>query len=95
MSEATTRVDVPPVSEHALDRWDERSNPSSVAPETAWRHGQRVAPTGPFRNVDELRYHRETGTLLLSNGLSLSTVYAVDELDDRQRGAVEHALEES
>lgn len=95
MSAETATSDVPIVSEHAHDRWDERTNPTSVAPETAWLHAQRVAADGPFLNVDELRYHRATRTLLLYDSPTITTVYSVDNLTDRAHAAVEHALEDT
>jgi|AntRauTorckE6833_2_1112554.scaffolds.fasta_scaffold04487_6 hypothetical protein len=94
MSVQTVNEETILVSEHALDRWDERTDPTSVAPETAWKHGQRVAVTAPFQAVDEVRYHRASGTLLLYRAPTINTVYDVDELSGRAYHAVKHALPE-
>ena len=85
-------VDVPPVSEHAADRWDERTDPRSVAPETAWEHAQRLCGAGPIVHVSEVRFHHGTGTLLLYEPPSITTVLAIDEASDELYHAIKHAL---
>lgn len=88
---ATAATDAPPVSHHAAQRWDQRTAPDSVAPETAWAHGQRINTDRTFR-ASEVRYHRPTGTLLLHKPPSIMTVLTVEDMTDRQYHAVKHAL---
>lgn len=83
----------PILTRHAGDQWDTRTQDDSVAPETAWDHGQRIQAGAPFHGVDEVRYHRATGTLLLRKASTLMTVYDVDELQPDAYHAVKHALE--
>jgi hypothetical protein len=87
-----TTVDTatPPVTEHAANRWGERTHPASVAPETAWRRGQRVAAAERPTGTDEARYHAPTGTLLLRRGVSIVTV--LDATDDDLRRDVRQAV---
>ena len=86
---AQTRA--PPVTWHAGDRWDDRTDADSVAPETAWAHGQRIDAGGPLRNVD-VRLHRDSGTLLLRKGGVIVSIYALDDLQPAVYRAVKHAL---
>ena len=79
----------PHVTDHAADQWDERTDPRSVAPETAWAHAQRhdgasISLHGP----DEVRYHCPTRTLLLRVGHAIVTVYPETFLDEPARRVV-------
>lgn len=92
---SSTFADDPIVTDHALGQWDERSPDDSVAPETAWQQAQKVVPrAGAFYEVDEVRHHRASGTLLLRRGLVLKTVYTTDDLSDEVYHAVKHAIPE-
>lgn len=52
------------VSEHAAERWDERTAPDSVAPETAWMSSERRTDIEGTHGFDEARLHRPTGVVL-------------------------------
>ena len=67
---------------HALDRWDERTNPGSVSPETAWAHSQRHDGATAACGVPEVRLHPPTGALLLRDGFRIVTVLTEDEIRD-------------
>lgn len=68
------------VSEHAADRWDQRTPPTSIAPETAWGEALPVGVSSPrYRNLDEIRYHTATETLLFRDATRIVTVYERDE----------------
>lgn len=66
----------PTLSPHAADRWDERTAPDSVAPETAWHHAERRSDLERPCRADEVRLHRPTGTILVRDGLDIVTVMA-------------------
>lgn len=73
-------VDDVVVSDHAADRWDQRTPPTSVAPETAWTEALPVGSTPTkVRNMDEIRYHTPTETLLFRAATRIVTVYERDE----------------
>lgn len=95
MSADTDTSDVPPVSEHARDRWHERTDASAPEPTTAWRHTQRISVSHPSIYAEEVRLHRPTGTLLLYTPPSITTVLTVDEASDDQYHAIKHALPET
>lgn len=66
------------LTRHASQRWDARTAPDSVAPETAWREAWPVAIDAPaYRHMDEIRFHNPTGTALLASLGSLVTVIDV------------------
>jgi len=67
------------VSKHAADRWDERTPPDSVAPETAWRCSERRADLTLDTGLDEVRLHRETHVLLGRNGAVIVTALPMDD----------------
>ncbi|QLH81015.1 hypothetical protein [Halosimplex pelagicum] len=91
MSRATAAdTGTPPVTEHAADRWDARTDPASVAPETAWRHAQRVRAAERPTGTDEVRFHAPSGALLLRCGTSIVTV--LDATDDDPRRDVQQAV---
>ena len=92
MSTGVQQADVPPVTKHAADRWDQRTAPDSVAPETAWEHAQRITVPGPVVRADEVRLHGDTGALLLRRGPCIATVLTVTEASDELSHAIEHAL---
>lgn len=87
----TADTATPPVTEHAANRWDERTDSASVAPETAWCHGQRVRSAERPTGTDEVRYHAATGTLLLRCGRCIATV--LDVTDDKLRRDVHRTVE--
>jgi|GEM_PF-1674436 len=88
---ATTRTTgAPPVTEHAANRWDTRTDPASVAPETAWAHAQRVRAAERPTGTDEVRFHAPSGALLLRCGTSIVTV--LDATDDNLRRDVQQAV---
>jgi len=65
------------LSDHAVFRWDERTPADSVAPETAWAHGQRITDLERVTGADECRYHRPTETVLLRRDRTIVTVLLV------------------
>lgn len=76
----------PLVTAHAAQRWDERTPAAAVAPETAWRHGQRIRAAERPTGMDECRLHHPTRTLLLRQGLRIVTVLSSAEYtEDMQR----------
>jgi hypothetical protein len=96
-AEAFTDLDLPVVTDHAADAWNDRTPHDSVAPETAWDDAE---PDGVTDNaiaayiethtgVAEARYHRPTGTALLRRGPCIVTV--LPSTDSRVSAAVMHA----
>jgi hypothetical protein len=83
----------PFVTDHAATRWDERTAPDSVSPETAWQAGQRV--TGPEipTGTDECRVHQTTRTVLLRCNGRIVTVLSERELDEDVQRDVAPLLE--
>lgn len=75
-SDVTARAGAgtPIVTGHAAERWDERTPADSVAPEAAWRHGQRIRAAERPTRSDECRLHHPTRTLLLRQGSRIVTV---------------------
>ena len=66
------------VTDHAAARWDARTDPSSVAPETAWKEGYPFALTDPeFHRIDEARVHRPTATVIFRMQTSVVTVWSL------------------
>ena len=92
MSLGTTQDATPGVTEHAGDRWDQRTDCGSVAPETAWGHGQRIAVGSQPIRADEVRLHHDSRALLLREGGMIMTVYTLDELSSEVYHAIKHAL---
>ena len=90
----STTSPTPYVTEHAADQWDARTDPDSVAPETAWAHSQRVVGAERPTRTDECRLHRPTRTLLLRNGYAVVTVLSESEFDPPVERVVEPLLEE-
>ena len=96
-AEALAGVDLPKVSQHAAQRWDERTPVDSVAPETAWRDAKAetavdAAVNGTieaYADCDEARYHDPTGTALLRKNAVIVTV--LPNFDPRIKTAVEYA----
>lgn len=64
----------PKVTEHAAERWDQRTHSGSVAPEAAWQDGTRVPDAEDVTNGDECRYHRPTETILVRRDHAITTV---------------------
>lgn len=94
MSRTETNADQLVLTGHLTDgRWEERSTGEWSIRE-AWQHGQRIDAGYPLHNVDEVRLHRGSGTLLLRKGLRLETAYDLEELEPEYVTAIAHALEE-
>lgn len=93
--------DLPVVTEHAAQRWDERTPADSVAPETAWKQAEPddvldssiAAYIETHSECAEARYHSPTGTALLRVGFRIVTVLPRD--DPRIRTALEHVHPDS
>jgi len=85
----------PYVTQHAAQRWDERSPASSVAPETAWKTGQRTTGVAKRHGTDECRVHEPTQTVLLRRNYRIVTVLSVRELDQDAYRHVAPVFEES
>jgi hypothetical protein len=77
-------------SDHLAMRWDERTDPDAVAPETAWEEASRLRDAEILTGADECRYHRDTGTILLRNKHTLVTAM-LPYLDERLELAVEQS----
>lgn len=92
MSLDSAQSQTPPVTYHAGDRWDQRTDPDSVAPETAWTHGQRITVGSQPIRADEVRLHHSSETLLLRQASMITTVYSLDELTNETYHAIKHAL---
>jgi len=69
----------PVVSNHAGKRWDQRTPPDSVSPETAWEHSQRVNGPERLTGTDEARVHLPTQTVLLRSQDCIVTVLSERE----------------
>jgi hypothetical protein len=77
-------------SDHLAMRWDERTDPDTVAPETAWEEASRLRDVELLTGADECRYHQDTGTILLRVNHTLVTVM-LPYLDERLELAVEQS----
>lgn len=80
MSAQTARDRPAFVTAHAADRWDERTPPDAVAPETAWTASTRVRAAARAEGVDEARVHQASGAVLLRRDTSIVTVLSEREL---------------
>lgn len=72
------------VSRHAAIRWDQRTSADSVAPETAWCEARPLSVAQLLRrgnDIDEVRYHDPTGTILLRG---FATIVTVLDRDDKR-----------
>jgi hypothetical protein len=77
------------VTDHALDRWWERADHSSVAgPQIAWHLADTItAPHG--LDGDEVRYHAPSETVLVRRDGSIVTIIdATDGVKPRLRAAL-------
>ena len=74
------------VTEHAAERWHQRAHEPTVGPIVAWNEGQRRSVPG--LHGDEMRYHRDTETLLVTKDDVLVTVIAVPTAREDVRRAV-------
>ena len=92
MSLNTSARASPAVTKHAGNRWDQRTDPGSVAPETAWQYGQRISVGSQPICADEVRLHWSSGTLLLRKAGTITTVYTLDELTPETYHAIKHTL---
>lgn len=91
---STPEDSTPVVTGHVEhDRWDDRSSGDWTVQE-AWAHGQRIDAGPPLHNVDEVRLHRGSGTLLLREASCIASVYDLQNLEPRYVTAIAHALEE-
>lgn len=63
------------VSEHAAERWHQRTDAPGIGPLVAWNAAERRDIDG--LHGDEIRYHRETETLLIQKDSVLVTVVDV------------------
>ena len=82
------------MTDHAADRWDERTPPHSVSPETAWKRGQRIISLTRTTTIiaDECRLHHPTRSLLLREGFRIATVLSESEFDEDAQEAVDAIL---
>jgi len=87
-------VDRPVAGDHLCGsdaRWDRRTSPASVAPETAWDDAWEMAlPQPEYRYVDEARYYAPERVVMMRINATLSTVIRVDNRPD---GALCRAVE--
>lgn len=60
------------VTDHAADRWHERTDTPGVGPIVAWNKSERRDITD--LDADEIRYHQATEMLLLRRDEALVTV---------------------
>jgi len=73
------------VTDHALERWDTRTDPTSISPEAAWQRAQRVSGPEMEMGGDEARVYVPEGVLLLRVAHSIVTVVSEREMQDRVR----------
>ena len=71
---ATSRRPQPPrLHPHASQRWDERVGSDEIDPWSCWVDAKPLE-THPSLTADEVRYHEDTGAVLLRNGDRIETV---------------------
>lgn len=87
-------IDEPFVSDHAASRWDERTEPGSVSPESAWKQAQHVSGPEVPTGTDECRVHHPTRTVLLRTSGSIVTVLSERELQEDVQRHVDPVLQE-
>jgi hypothetical protein len=83
------------VTEHAADRWDQRTPVDSVAPETAWKHAQRHSDATARLAGDEARIHHPTESILIRDRGRICTVLAKPLADDVLEEIVDDVLAHS
>lgn len=64
----------PRVTEHAADRWDQRTPFDSISPERAWTESQRITSLEVPCRADEVRYHPPTRAVLVERANRIVTV---------------------
>lgn len=74
------------VTVHAYHRWRSRSDQPEQSPDDAWFVADPVE--GTTFDADEVRYHDDSGTLLLRKDRSLVTVIDIDAATAQTRNAV-------
>lgn len=80
--------------EHGALRWDQRTSPESVAPETAWRDAHQMPiPTPEYRDVDELRYYPPDEVVLVRRGSVLRTVIPMTGPQSQRSRVLQRAVE--
>jgi len=76
------------VSSHALERWLERSDATLTDPADAWVAGVPVPVHPTDLQAHEVRYHDDSGTLLLRKNRTIVTVLHVRSVSPDTRRAV-------
>lgn len=80
------------VTNHAYDRWGERSDlAGTIVPRVAWYDAEPVPDTHGHVS-DETRFHRDSGTVPLRRGDALVTVLGVEQADRDLKRAL-HRIE--
>lgn len=80
------------ITDHAADRWDERTSPDSVAPEAGWHAGTRLPPRVCGKHADEYRVYEPEAVVLARRDRSVVTVLATTG-PDAERWLVEAVYE--
>jgi len=74
------------VTDHARERWDDRTQQPSFDPIVAWIQGVEVE--GTSLDGDEVRYHAWTDTCLVRKDTAIVTVVDVSSATRQTRKAV-------
>lgn len=90
---AVRRYDDVAVGGHGADRWDRRTSPGSVAPETAWRSAWEMPLISEYRDADELRYYQPENVVLMRRDATLCTVLDMGRVQSAQARALRRAVE--
>jgi len=72
------------VSDHAAERWTERTTSPGIGPRVAWNESVRVAGLDGPRG-DDIRYHQPTDLVLVADRGTLVTVLEGPELSHADR----------
>lgn len=85
----------PRLSDHAIERYDQRTAPESVSPERAWRNGIDAGLVTSYfdgtRPAAEVRWHPETDAVFISVGDVVVTTLVLRRVDDGAVRAYLHA----
>lgn len=71
----------PTPTDHALERWDERTSPESVAIETAWREAWQMSqPDDAHCPRDRFQFHEPERVVLIARNAAILTVLSLREM---------------
>lgn len=77
------------ITDHALERWSNRSDVQELDPRVAWVCGIEIENSG--LEGDEIRYHEQSRTCLVRKDVAIVTVVDATEVRPETEYAIEVA----